>query len=113
MSKLEAVLSGDFDRILVDLDNVIMQSISATLEDISDFFMEDCRCSVRVYERYSILGNNRLSMTIMLLQKGDQIRFSAITSGGSSAILFKVNTVGESAFLDRIRGVISKYCIES
>ena len=94
MAKLEAVLRGNFEKILTELDNVIMQSISATLEDSSNFVMDDCRCAVRVYERFSAFGGNRLSMTIVLMQKGEALQFSAITSGGSNAVFFKVDTVG-------------------
>ncbi|MBE6111421.1 MAG: hypothetical protein E7195_00175 [Peptococcaceae bacterium] len=109
MAKLEAMLTGDFKQILGDLEHVIMQSISATLEDSSNFIIEDASCAVRVYERYSAFSGNRLSMTIVLMQKGDTIHFSAITSGGSNAVFFKMDTIGEEAFLDRIREVVSRY----
>lgn len=110
MAKIESrALNGDFDEILKDLDYAINQSISATLEDLSNFEIDDCRCAVRVYERYSMFSGNRLSMNIVLLQKGETIHFSAITSGGSNAILFKMDTVGEEAFLRTISDVVAKY----
>lgn len=110
MAKIERQgLNGAFDEILNDLDNAIHQSISATLEDSSDFEIEDCRCAVRVYERYSMFSGNRLSMNIVLLQKGNVINLSAITSGGSNAVLFKMDTVGEETFLSTISSVVAKY----
>ena len=37
---------------------------------------------------------------------GDALFLSAIASGGSQAMFFKVNTWGESAFLDSIRDAL-------
>ena len=52
MAKLERQLRGDFQKILDTLDTEILEgSISATLEETSDFHTEHCRCAVRVYER--------------------------------------------------------------
>ena len=34
---------------------------------------------------------------------------SAVTSGGSQAVLFKINTWGEEAFLNTLRDVLAWY----
>lgn len=104
MAKLERTLSGNFDIWLITIEEGIVNgSMSATLENGSDFNEGDCRCSVRVFERYSYAGGNRVSMNVTLFQCGDgPIHLSAITSGGSQALLFKVNTLGEEAFLDKL-----------
>ena len=108
MAKLEKTLYGDFNQILNKIENGILNgSMSASLEDSSDFFNGDARCSVRVFERYSYAGGNRVSMNVTLFQNGnDEIRLSAITSGGSQAVLFKINTWGEEAFLDKLREIL-------
>ena len=107
MAKLEKRLCGDFDAILARLDEGILSgSMSATLEEQSDFELNDVRCAVRVYERYSWTGGNRLSMTLTLFGSGSELNLSAITSGGSNAVFFKMNTIGEDAFLDTIQGLI-------
>lgn len=108
MAKLEHTLYGDFNQILHRIESGILSgSISATLEDASDFYGETARCSVRVFERYSYFGGNRVSMNITLFQSGNgPICLSAITSGGSQATFFKVNTVGEKAFLDKLREIL-------
>jgi hypothetical protein len=56
---------------------------------------------VRTYERYSAFGGNRVSLTFSILAVGGQIAVSAITAGGSEAMFFKLNTVGEETFLDK------------
>lgn len=67
----------------------------------------DARCNFRVFERYSYAGSNRVSMNVTLFQNaGGPIYLSAITSGGSQAVLFKVNSFGEEAFLDKLRELL-------
>ena len=108
MAKLERVLSGDFDQILSKIQREILSgSISASLEDSSDFRVGNSRCSVRVFERYSYTGGNRVSLSVTLFQVEDgSIRMSAITAGGSQAMFFKMNTFGEEAFLDKLRKIL-------
>lgn len=110
MAKLEKKLKGDFDEILEKIEDGILDgSISATLEDKSDFSKDGIRCSVRVFERYSWFGGNRVSLNVTLFQaSADEIKLSAITSGGSTALIMKVNTVGENAFLDKLRDVLDE-----
>lgn len=108
MAKLEKELWNDFEELLETIENGILHgSVSAALEDASDFFEENARCSVRVFERYSAIGGNRVSLNVTLFQcsKGP-VKISAITSGGSQAVLFKLNTIGEEAFLDCLRQIL-------
>lgn len=111
MAKLERTIHGDFDEILSRIERGIMNgSASASLEDCSDFRKGMARCSVRVYERYSISGSNRVSLNITLFQVDEEeVQVSAIASGGSQAVLFKINTWGEEAFLNVVRDVLTWY----
>ena len=109
MAKLEQFVSTDFDALLKRIESGIMGgSISATLEDKSDFITPTARCSVRVFERYSYIGGNRVSLSVTLFQSAntDTVAVSAIASGGSQAMFFKVNTFGEEAFLDKLRELL-------
>lgn len=108
MAKLERRVNEDFSRLLQRLnDGILSGSVSATLEDTSDFRSGNAKCSVRVYERYSYMGGNRVSLTLTLFQNGDEpVCVSAITSGGSQAMFFKMNTLGEEAFLDKLRELL-------
>ncbi len=108
MAKLERTLGGDFNDLLRRIENGILEgSMSATLEDSSDFSGGDAKCSVRVFERYSYFGSNRVSLSVTLFQNaGGPIQLSAITAGGSQAMFFKINTVGEEAFLDKLRELL-------
>ena len=61
------------------------------------------RCAVRVYERYSLAGGNRLSLTLTLLGQGEELFLSAIAAGGSQGMFLKLNTFGEESFLEKVR----------
>lgn len=103
MAKCERYLTGDFDRVLAYLhDGILEGSSSATYEDGSDYTAGEVRCTVRVYERYSYMGSNRVSLNLTLLGRGEELFLSAITSGGSQAMFWKINTLGEEAFLDKL-----------
>ena len=107
MAKFERALTGDFDAVLDRLlQGVLDGSMSASYEDGSDYAAGDVRCAVRVYERYSWSGGNRVSMSLTLVGRGRNLFLSAITSGGSQAVFFKINTWGEEAFLDTLRQVL-------
>ena len=109
MAKYERAFTGDFDRALSRLESAVLNgSASASYEDGSDYRSGDFRCAVRVYERYSWTGGNRVSMDLTLVGRGRELFLSAITSGGSQAMFFKVNTFGEEAFLDTIRKTVDR-----
>jgi len=110
MAKYESGLKGDFNAVLSMIENGILKgSVSASYEDGSDFQEGDVRCAVRVYERYSLIGKNRVSLNVTLLGKGRSLFLSAITSGGSQAVFFKINTLGEATFLDCLTKIIEGY----
>ncbi len=108
MAKLERTLNGDFYGILHNItDGILNGSVSASLEESSDFKSGDAKCSVRVFERYSWSGSNRVSLSVTLFQNGSSpIHLSAITAGGSQATFFKINTMGEEAFLDKLKEIL-------
>ena len=111
MAKLERRLNGRFYDILNRIERGITDSsISASLEEASDFTSGDARCSVRVFERYSYMGGNRVSLSVTLFQPdaSSPVFLSGVTSGGSQAIFFKVNTFGEEAFLEKLADIIDK-----
>ncbi len=109
MAKLEKTMSGSFNNLLSRIENGILNSsATASLEEKSDFTYNGAKCSVRVFERYSMLGGNRASLSVTLFQGAADapIRVSAIASGGSQAMFFKLNTFGEQAFLQILEDLL-------
>ncbi|OUQ80603.1 DUF6054 family protein [Flavonifractor sp. An100] len=110
MAKFELELHGDFDDALHYFhEGILNASMSASYEDESYYQRAGVRCCVRVYERYSFGGGNRVSMTMTLAGDGEDLFLSAITSGGSQAMFFKINTWGEEAFLDTLQDLAERY----
>lgn len=110
MAKYERHLQGDYDALLDRLfDGVMNSSLSASYEDGSDWDVNGVRCAVRVFERYSMMGSNRVSLNVTLVGSGRELFVSAITSGGSQAVLFKLNTIGEESFLDHVVRIVEDY----
>ena len=107
MAKYEKHLTGNFDEVLNAVtDGVLNGSMSASYEDGSDWTNGTVRCAVRVFERYSYMGGNRVSMNVTLVGNGRDLFLSAITSGGSQAVFFKLNTLGEENFLEKLVPIV-------
>ncbi len=68
MAKYEKHLTGNFDELLeLVTDGVLNGSMSASYENGSDWTNGTVRCAVRVFERYSYMGGNRVSMNVTLV----------------------------------------------
>ncbi|WP_099468096.1 DUF6054 family protein [Konateibacter massiliensis] len=110
MAKYERRFKGDFNEFLNWVHRDITNgSASVTYEDGSDIRLEDSYVAVRVYERYSMAGGNRVSMNVTITGTGKDLFISAITSGGSQAVLFKMNTLGEETFLELCKNSVENY----
>lgn len=110
MAKFEKHLTGNFDEFLQRIsDSVLNGSMSASYEDGSDWTSGEVRCAVRVFERYSAMGGNRVSMNVTLVGNDRDLFLSAITSGGSQAVFFKLNTLGEESFLEKLVPIVENY----
>jgi hypothetical protein len=113
MAKYERCLKGDFNELLNWIHKDVTNGGSTvSYEDGSDVIIGEMNLAVRVYERYSITGGNRVSLNITLLGSGQELFISAITSGGSQAVFFKVNTIGEETFLELCSRSVENYIAE-
>ena len=109
MAKLERTTSTDFDMLLKRIeDGILGGSVSASKEGSSYFCSGEAKCAVRVFERYSYMGGNRVSLTVTLFQENNAspVYLSGITAGGSQAMFIKINTFGEEAFLKKLAEII-------
>lgn len=115
MIKIEKKLYGDYDTILQKIEKGILKSsFSATLEAKKDFKDLNTRCSVRIFERYSTFGKNRVSLTISLFEDSSKnIEIFGVASGGSNGIFIKVNDIGESSFIEVLEDVIMEYIVKN
>ncbi len=108
MAKFERTITGDFNEVLAFCEDSIKRgSMSATYEDGSYYELSGVKVATQVYERYSAFGGNRVSLSITLIGDRNDLYLTAITSGGSQAMFFKINTLGESSFLDTLAHAIN------
>lgn len=97
----------NFDEVLRRIeDGILNGSISASLEESCDYNTPAARCAVRVFERYSYAGGNRVSLSVTLFESEGELRLFAAATGGSQAMFWKINTFGEEAFLDKLRELL-------
>ena len=108
MAILKRTYTGDFDALLEKVKYAVMNgSASASFEHGADYRTPTGRCSVMVFERHSYTGGNRVSMNVTLFQAGNgPVQICAITSGGSQAMFWKVNTWGEESFLKTLEKLL-------
>lgn len=109
MAKIERTFKGKYESVLEFIDKTLKDQLSCQFEAETDFVVGDVKSAIRVYERYSLSGSNRLSISITLLSHGEDIYLSAITSGGSQAIFFKMNRIGEDRLLNQFDALIFDY----
>ena len=101
MAKYEKRGIGDFDKVVSHIHDAVMsRSSTISYEENSVYRNGDIKLAVRAYERYAYFGGNRSSLTITVLGDGDRVFVSAVATGGSSAMFFKVNTWSEKSFLE-------------
>ena len=110
MAKYSVRKRGDFGQFISHIRNEIANgSVSASLEEFHEMRMDRVRCAVMVFERYSFMGKNRLSLNITVIEENNNLGIIAATSGGSQAIFFKINTIGEDAFLKKAIEAIDSF----
>ena len=79
-------IDGKFSETLDKIhDGILNSSMSASYEDGSDWEKDDVKCAVRVYERYSAFGGNRVSLNVTLVGTDGDLFLTGITSGGYSS----------------------------
>ena len=115
MAKYESEIKTRIGTLADYLHNEILNgSISASYEDGTDYTVGNVHVIFNVYERYSYMGGNRVSLAVTLTDAGDGVvHLCAITSGGSQAMFFKINTFGEEAFLATLEDVVRTYAMDN
>jgi hypothetical protein len=108
MPKTTGSLQGPFD-VIVELvtKRILAESFTGTLEEQWNSVSGSTKCAVRVFERYSWTGSNRVSMNVTFLQDGKNIYYCAITSGGSRARFRKWHSWGERSFLKTFQTAVA------
>jgi hypothetical protein len=99
MAKFEATVYGDFDRIAQQLHQDIMQNaLSMNLVDESRYYNGGVRAITSVYDKYYMRNSSRASLTVTLIQDGQNVFVSAISAGGGNGALIRFSWGAEENF---------------
>lgn len=110
MAIYEEKFNGDFNDFVKYIDRAILTgSFSANFVDGSFSQYNGVSHSVRVYERYSVVSKNRLSLTVSVLGYDGELKVSLIAAGASQGLVFKFNTFSESNFIAETEKFIREY----
>lgn len=110
MAHYQTKIKGNFHHFAIYLEKAVMsKSATASLEEKMQTCIDGVECRVLVFERYSFTGKNRVSMSVTLLGKENEIEVLASTSGGSTGMFLKINTWGEDDFLSTLYSAVNEY----
>ncbi len=97
--------------IVGEVERAIDASMTSSHEESASRSVGGARVIIRAYERYSYLGQNRVGLTITYVENNGEIYVCAVATGGSQAVMFKINTLGEQSFIEVVEKVLEKYKI--
>ena len=110
MATTTRTVTGSLPEVVAFIENSVMaQSSSASMEAAVDLKTREGGVCVRGYERYSWTGSNRVGMTVTSVQDGPYVHIAGVSLGGSQAMFFKVNTLGEQNFLNTLDAAIDQW----
>lgn len=110
MAKFELVVTGSLANFVPFIkDSLQNSSASATLEDESYLDYGSVKIAIISFERYSMFGGNRVSLTVNISEHNDEIAIVGMAGGGSQATFWKVNTVGETNFLEKLENAVAEW----
>ena len=88
---------------------ILAKSGTASLEEEMWAELGETRCCMQAFERYSAAGGNRVSLTVTTLGYDGELSVMATSTGGSEAMFFKINTLGENSFLEVLKEEAEAY----
>ena len=107
MASYERSVKADFAEFVAFVENSVEdQSSSISREYGRDFEIGGARARFSVFERYSMVGGNRVSLSVLFVERDGYVDVTGVASGGSQAVFWKINTIGEEGFLDTLREAV-------
>ena len=85
------------------------RSQTISLEHEAETTAGDVQIRVAAFERYSWMGGNRVSLNITYIGSGGEVEMIATSTGGSQAMFYKLNTIGEENFMQTFIESVQAY----
>lgn len=109
MAKYEAYVAGGIDEVFEYINDAIVKGSSTiSIEESSLVQVGETKIAIRAYERYSVLGQNRVSLHLTIASNEEETHVSIISTGASQGMLFKYNFFSEDRFLQTVIPAIER-----
>lgn len=109
MAKYEKHVHGNFRNIVNQLEKDIINSdLSMNLVDESNYESADISMAVRVYDKYFMRNGSRASLSVTVIDSGNEIFISAIGAGGGRGVVFNFSLGAESELTEVVADSIRK-----
>ena len=110
MAKYTTTVGGSLNELVAYIKhNESRMGSTITLEEEIIGTADSVKYWVGTYERYAVLGENRVSLNVMLIEYSEGVKVIATASGGSQAAFFKINHWSEDNFLNDFVSIIETY----
>lgn len=109
MAKYEKKVTGDFHLIVREIDRCVMNGgLSMNLVDRSDYELAESKISVRVYDKYFMRNKSRASLSVTVVNQGEENFVSAIGAGGGQGAVFNFSLGAETEMVDIVSNCVDK-----
>ena len=110
MAKYTTTVGGSLNELVKYIKhNESRLGSTITLEEEITGTADSVKYWIGTYERYAVLGENRVSLNVMLIEYSEGVKVIATASGGSQAAFFKINNWSEDNFLNDFVSIIETY----
>ena len=107
MAQIKRKIVGDFETVKKQIDDGLRTgSMTITTEEEFSGDLGGRKYWVVSYERYAASSKSRVSMNITMLEGDDTNLIMGTSTGGSQAVLFKMNKFPEVLFLQTLERVL-------
>ena len=110
MARYETTVHGTIDELKAYIDkNKKNLGITISTEEEVAGEVDGTKYYIAGLEKYAVLGQNRVSLNISMLEYSEGVRVIATSLGGSQAMFMKINHWSEEAFLDSFITMLEDY----
>ena len=110
MAKYTTTVGGTLNELVTYIKhNEPRLGSTITLEEEMTGTADSVNYWIGTFERYAVIGQNRVSLNVVLLEYSGGVKVIATASGGSQAAFVKINTWSEGNFLNAFADVINSF----
>lgn len=110
MARYEATVHGTIEEVKEFINkNKPRLGMTIKTEEEIEGVVDEVKYYMAGFERYAYLGQNRVSLNVLMLEYSDGVRVVATSLGGSQAVFVKINHWSEDNFLNDFKSLLELY----